>query len=273
MKETTFILLIFLSGHALFAQDIRPGETAKVSGKIFSAYTMDPVAYAYIFDMNRNIGVAADASGEFSILIYKSDTLRFSAVGFEYLKISLADSAQKNSYYLTVRLKPQATWLEELRVYAYDPMKGFRRDTTHTTKYQFSTGAAGKGAAPAENVIASGYISQFADLFNRHAREEKKLNKVINREAEETAVKNHQDSVKMVIDSRYNKLVISRITGLSGIELDEFIREYRPANLFILTASDYDLALQIVNSFRDYQKKHGLQVDLDEILRRAVFKN
>ncbi len=144
-------------------------------------------------------------------------------------------------------------------------------------KYSFSNGQSGKddwltqmlGAKP----IASGYITSFANQFNRHARQEKKLGQIFAADNSAIAVKNHKDSLDMVVHARYNSMVVGRITDLMGNELDNFIREYKPSDIFIMSASEYDLTLQIVTSFRDYREKHGLEVDMEEILRRAIFKN
>ncbi len=266
MKAFTSILILFLFFSEAYAQE----SPIKVTGKVLNEKSMEPVSFANLVDITRNTGTSANENGELAFIINKSDTMKITAVGYEDTFICLRDSTSKRIYYLTIRLKPKAYLLQEVDIYANNPMAGFRRDTTHTTKYQFSIGQVAPGA---ETESASGYITAFADLFNRHAREEKKLNKILTAETKVQLAKNYHDSVQMVVNARYNKLVVGRITNLKGDDLDEFIREYRPSDIFILTASNYDFALQIVNSFYDFQKKHGLQVDIDEILRKAVFKN
>ena len=275
MKIFLAILFLFLC-FEVSGQVYRGEEPVRVTGKVVNEKTLEPIPFANMVDITRNTGTSADGNGEISFIISKGDTMQFTAIGFENLKISLNDSTPKKTYYLSVRLTPKAYMLEEVEVYANDPMAGFRRDTTHSTRYQFFSGAAGKdarnsmmGSAP----VASGYITQFANLFNRHYLEEKKLSRILDQEAGEKEAQYRHDSLNMIVNTRYNKLVVGRITDLKGGELDEFIKAYKPSDIFILTASDYEFALQIVNSFSDYQQKHGLQVDLDEILRKAIFKN
>ncbi len=275
MKPIAAILILIVVFSNSYAQET-PGENpVKVTGKVLNEKSMEPVSFANLLDITRSTGTSANENGELAFIINKSDTMKITAIGYEDTYISLKDSSDKKIYYLTIRLKPKAYLLQEVEIYANNPMAGFRRDTTHTTKYQFNTGSndyTGR-VLGSQTESASGYITAFADLFNRHAKEEKKLNKILDAQNKEQAAKNYHDSIQMMVNSRYNKLVVGRITNLKGDDLDEFIKEYRPSDIFILTASNYDFALQIVNSFYDFQKKHGFQVDIDEILRKAVFKN
>ncbi len=274
MKSFITIILFTLTAAFAIAQTPEKDNPVRITGRILNSKTFEPVSFANMLDITRSTGTSADENGSLSFVIDKSDTMRFTAVGYEDAYLCLKDSVQKNSYFISVWMKPKAYLLQEVDIYANDPMAGFRRDTTHTTKYQFSSGQYGQVSNDqGTGTGGSGYITDFANLFNRHHKEEVKLNKILAKQNEEKEAKFRHDSIQMMVNARYNKIVVARITNLTGGDLDEFIKEYRPSDLFILTATDYNFALQIVNSFYDYQKKHGLQVDLDEVLRRAVFKN
>jgi len=273
LKFLLFLFLFLVIGSKLFSQDNTNEEPVKVTGKVVNKSTMEQVPFAHIIDISRHSAVTANENAEYSFVVSRSDTLKFSAIGFEDKFITLTDSMPKKVYFMTIRLSPKAYMMEEVNVYANDPMKGFRKDTTRTTKYYFSSGGGMNPAAGYKNYpAATGYITALANLFNRHYKQEKKLGKIIAKESGEMAEKNRYDSIRMVIDTRYNHLVVNRVTGLTGIQLNEFIRDYRPTDIFILTASDYDLVFQIANSYHAYQKKHGMEVDPDEILRRAIFR-
>jgi hypothetical protein len=55
-----------------------------------------------------------------------------------------------------------------------------------------------------------------------------------------------------VIDSRYNRAFVARITGLSGSRLTDFMRKYRPGYYFLSTASEYEFITSIRNNLRRY---------------------
>ncbi|QJD97242.1 hypothetical protein HH214_15880 [Mucilaginibacter robiniae] len=48
-----------------------------------------------------------------------------------------------------------------------------------------------------------------------------------------------------VVDSRFTKTLVSRVTGFEGERLSDFIFKYRPAYDFVVKASDYDLMVYI----------------------------
>jgi hypothetical protein len=273
LKGLTLAFLFLLLNFNIFSQGNTGGEPVKVNGKVFNKASMEPVPYVHIIDITRHAAVTANENAEYSFVVNRFDTLIFSAVGFEDKMVTLSDSIVKKVYYINIRLLPRAYVMGEVDIYANDPMKGFRKDTARTTKYYFSSGAGGKAAVAYKNYPGgTGYITAFANMFNRHYQQEKKLGKIIAKESGDLTLQNRKDSIKMVIDSRYNHFVVNRVTGLTSIQLNEFVRDYRPTDLFILNSSDYDLALQIANSFYDYQKKHGMDVNPDEILRRAIFR-
>jgi hypothetical protein len=74
-------------------------------------------------------------------------------------------------------------------------------------------------------------------------------------------------------EEKYNKELVNRITDLEGDALDEFILEFKPSRIFILRSTEYEIALQIVESYREYAYYNGLEVDMEEILRRAKFRD
>jgi hypothetical protein len=267
-------LFILLASGNIIAQGQTGVKPVRITGKVMNSRTREPVPFAHIVNASRNTGAATGESGEFSIVTGRNDSLKFTAIGFEDKIIFLRDSSDLSLNYFSIYLEPKSYLLEEVDIYANDPMEGFRKVKTHSTKYSFSLAkydpvAMILGAKP----IASGYITAFANQFNQHARQEKKLEEMLDEQHSEIQAKNRADSLALIINARYNNLVVSRITDLQGNELDSYIKEYRPSDIFILTASEYDFALQIVTSFRDYREKHGLEVDMEEVLRRAIFKN
>ncbi|HLF33382.1 MAG TPA: carboxypeptidase-like regulatory domain-containing protein [Cyclobacteriaceae bacterium] len=274
MKRLVILLIILFVSENIIAQDQTGVKPVRITGKVMNSRTREPVPFAHIVNASRNTGTATGETGEFSIVTGRHDSLKFTAIGFEDKIIFLRDSSDLSLLYFSIYLEPRSYLLEEVDIYANDPMDGFRRDTTQSTRYRFSLGKDDPmtmelGAKP----IASGYITAFANQFNRHERQEKKLERIFDEQHSEIQTRNRADSLAMVINARYNSLVVSRITDLQGNELDSFIKEYRPSDIFILSASEYDFALQIVTSFRDYREKHGLEVDMEEVLRRAIFKN
>ena len=274
IRYLNIAVFILLGTGFAFSQEAPPKKVIKVSGIIYDEKSSERIPFVHIIDVTRNTGTSADDNGNFSFNTYQGDSIRFTAIGYSDQYLHLHDSL-KNSEYLVIYLSPKAYLLESMDIYANNPMKGFYlsdfpRDTIRMGGSKGSPGAAYWNVLPNGG---SGYITGLANLFNRHAKQEKKLKKIL---AEEQAIQQQQQRenlTKRTVSEKYNVELVSYITNLTGKNLDYFMEVYRPSNGFIVRATDYDIALQIVESFRDYMYDNGLEVDMDEILRRAKFRD
>jgi len=58
------------------------------------------------------------------------------------------------------------------------------------------------------------------------------------------------------IDHRFSKVLVKRLTNLSGEKLDSFMTIYRPSYLFCQIASDYDLGEYIKNCYELFNQRN-----------------
>lgn len=274
IKYLYIAIFILLSAGLAFSQEAPPRKVIKVSGIIYDEKSSERLPFVHIIDVTRNTGTSADDNGNFSFNTYQGDSIRFTAIGYSDQYLILNDSL-KNTEYLVIYLTPKAYLLESMDIYANNPMKGFYlsdfpRDTIRMGSSKGSPGAAYWNVLPNGG---SGYITGLANLFNKHAKQEKKLKKILEEEQAIQQQQQRETLTKRTVSEKYNADLIQYITNLTGKELEYFMLEYRPSNGFIVRATDYDIALQIVESFRDYMYDNGLEVDMDEILRRAKFRD
>ena len=247
-------------------------ERVKISGVIYDAKTSERIPFVHIIDVNRNAGTSADDNGNFSFSTYQGDTIKFTAIGYSELFMVLDDSLKYNSYRV-VKLEPKAYLLESMDFYANDPMKGFYlkdipRDTIRIGGVKGAPGGSYWNVLPNGG---SGYITAFANLFNDRAQQEKKLQKILEEERILKAAEEKETIQQKTAEEKYNRDLVHRITDLKGDALEDFILEFKPSRSFILRATSYEIALQIVESYREYAYYNGLEVDMEEILRRAKF--
>lgn len=271
-KAYHIILLIILS-YPAYAQEAHQVREVKINGIIYDAQTRERVPFAHIIDVIRFKGTSANDRGNFSFTCHLNDSIKFTAIGYEDFYLYINDSIDHNPF-LSIHLAPKIYLLESLDFYANDPMKGFYlkdidRDTIRMGSSKGMPGAAYWNGTPAGG---SGYIDAFANLFNRHHKQEKKLGKILEEEERIQQQKKAEEERMKTIDVKYNHQLVNRITDLEGNELEKFIQNYKPSDLFILRSTDYEIALQIINSFREYRFENGLEVDVSEILKRAKFK-
>jgi hypothetical protein len=272
--RTLYIALLIITPFFAKGQTETNPQKIKINGIIYDDKSSERIPYVHIIDISRNTGTSADDNGNFSFTTIRGDTIKFTAVGYSDYILILSDSIKSNSYHV-IRLVPKAYLLESMDFYANDPMKGFYlkdipRDTIRIGGSKGSPGGAYWNVLPNGG---SGYITAFANLFNNRAKQEKKLQKIL----EEERIFRLQEEAELIrqktAEEKYNRKLVNRITDLQGEELDVFIEEFMPSRGFILRATEYEIALQIVESFREYAYYNGLEVDMDEILRRAKFRD
>ena len=268
------IAVILIIPFLVQAQDINLKEKIKIKGVIYDAKTSERIPFVHIIDVSLNTGTSADDNGNFSFATNRGDSIKFTAVGYSDFFIVLDDSIKNNSYQV-IKLEPKAYLLESMDIYANDPMKGFYlkdipRDTIRIYGNKGAPGASYWNVLPNGG---SGYVEAFANLFSRRAKQEKKLGKIL----EEERMLKMQEEAELVkrktSEEKYNATLVNRITDLQGEELESFIAEFKPSRNFILRATEYEIALQIVESYREYAYYNGLEVDMDEILKRAKFSD
>jgi hypothetical protein len=63
-----------------------------------------------------------------------------------------------------------------------------------------------------------------------------------------------RDEQAEYVDTKFNRGIVSGITGLKGDTLSVFLTTYRPTYLFAKSATDYDMEIYIRDSFREFQK-------------------
>lgn len=246
----------------------------RINGIIYDAQTNERVPFVHIIDVGNNKGTSADDNGNFSFSCNLNDSIRFTAIGYEDYHITVHDSLNSDDF-IVVRLKPKTYLLQSLDFYGNDPMKGFYlKDIERDTINLGTKGTRpGSGYWNGTSSGGSGYVTAFANLFNRHHKQEKKLGKILAEEERMQQMQKAEQERNRQLEEKYNDELVSRITDLEGHELMEFMSKYRPTDLFILKSTEYEIALQIVHSFREYRFENGLEVDVSEILKRAKFKD
>jgi len=116
--KRTILILIFLSLSTIsFSQELL------LKGKIFDSKTASPIVYCNIGVLNKDLGTLSNANGEFLLnfeKISEKDTILFSHLGYETIKIGfdkLKERLRKND---TLFLDSNTIILDEVKIKNYD---------------------------------------------------------------------------------------------------------------------------------------------------------
>ncbi len=116
-----FILFCF-SFSKLSAQN----NLIQLSGIITDEQTNMPIPYAAIIDQNDFRGVNASMEGFFSIVVAKTDTLQFSALGFKSKYYVVPDTGSDKITSIAVLLNKDTITLEGVTIYPWPSPEDFR---------------------------------------------------------------------------------------------------------------------------------------------------
>jgi len=84
-------------------------------------------------------------------------------------------------------------------------------------------------------------IDALWNMFSREGKDAKQLRAMVERDYKED-----------VIDYRFNKTLVGRITGLKDKKLVDFMQKYRPGYYFVLNATDYEFISSVKNNYKRY---------------------
>ncbi len=270
-----FAILFFFSLDFLFAQ-----ERMEISGTIIDAENNEVVPFVHIINISQNTGITSDQTGNFTLNIDKNDTLHFSSIGYTITRMVFQDSSENNYKNIRVKLRPITITLNPVEIRAYHLEEILNKNKPEDVSIiqekpeplfedmeKVEKPAIGIGVSPGGAKL-EGAITAFANLFNKDFKQRKKLKQIIEKETRE---KQREEAI-LLLEMGYTD-VVKQVTGLTDEELQHFLQLYMPDLLYLVNASEYDLALKIYNDYREYRYKYKLQeVSLEELLENASFR-
>jgi hypothetical protein len=248
-----FVFLLSVVSTA-YAQNVVPPPPdafyVRLMGTVVDAATNKPVPYAHVFHRSAKKLIVADSLGKFSAVISAKDTLQISSIGY-YTLFYNKPPEQTKSYYAEIALRSQLYELETVNIITrrnrnLDNML-IRPEYKNKDKpkiwifYNPEKDQSG----PAEPTIMNP-ISLLYSKYNKREQSKRKLRDMI-----------WETRYKEYIQKKYNAGLVERYTGLTGHYLEEFMRFCPMPDIFIIHASDYDIAERIFQCLEDYKEVKG----------------
>lgn len=257
-KKLTIILFLSFNLFSSFGQ-IELSERIAVSGVILDE-KLKPVSYAHIIERSRNEGWVSDYYGKFRADVFPGDTLVISAVSYYNSIIIIPGRTDTDELFIRITLKTDTIQLKELVVHPWpstlsqlkrelmevvidDPVADLdlnmpsMKDLAALARTPGVPGQIGLYSGP-------GPLSLLYGQFSKEARSRKLYAEVMKKDKAER---------------RYNKAVVSRITGLKSEEnLQKFMEFCALQVKFILESTDYELYAAILNCYDEFCQA-GLQ--------------
>lgn len=226
--------MLFAGNHA-FAQ-------YKVRGTVYDGSHTYPLEAVTVLSSNGT-GTSTDANGNYIINVSEKDSIWFSYLGKPTVKFPVLKITDVSQFDIALQVNVEV--LKEIKIqprnYKLDSLQN-RRDYAKIFNYQkpglstmTSIGPSGAGID----------IDEVIRMFQF------KKNKSMER-FQQRLIKEEQEKY---IDHRFSKALVRRLTNITGEELDEFMKAYRPIYEFALISSDYDFQLYIKDAYKHFKKE------------------
>jgi hypothetical protein len=217
-----------------------------ITGKVVGDTSDRPVAATLI--THSGYQTSNDANGNFKIHISGiGDTIKVLAVGYQDYVFPVKDIKQDH---LVIRLKTFPVMMKEVTITAERNHKKdsieLRKEYGKVFNYQ-PPKIKDAFVGPPPNVPFAFVSIDLIGLFNALNKKndpEYKLKKVLLRDEEANYVA-----------TRFNKSLVTRVTGLKGDSLNVFMDKYYPTTDWVKKASDYDIMVYVKTKVAEFRKK------------------
>lgn len=248
------LLLLFGCLNIVYAQRAN-SDRQLVKGRIVAAAdTTKGIAFSHIYNLNSEKGAISDAEGRYRIMASAGDLLEFRMVGYVDTTLSLQ---QVKALKYQIPLKEKVYKLRQVQVMgnrvqrpfapsepSSDPYVGYRSVKPSGRSRQKDEIGLGSGANGGAAI--TGGITAIANQFNKKEKQREKIR--ILKEQDEK-----EKYYKALFDYWFDKEIVAELTGLSGGELNRFIKFCKPSLVFLEEATEYEIITAIQKYHRQFQ--------------------
>lgn len=250
MKYFVVFFFLILSATAV-AQEVEPSQ--KVSGIIVNDNTNLPLSSVNIININKVRGATSDANGYFEINVQPNDTLHFTILGFQSLRVRVTNDWIKNKI-TRIRLTEKAIALEEVIIRPFNLTGYLEIDTKlipTKENYRYSISGLTEGYEAGEyspNAFGRvlGSIFNPADMlynfFGNNPKELKKLKEM-----------KKDDTVRNLLESKFDRETIAVLLGVDVKEIAEILQRCNYSEAFIQSANDLQIMDAISGCYEEYK--------------------
>jgi hypothetical protein len=216
-----------------------------VSGTVYDSTKVIPVKDVIIKSSSGAITMT-DSTGHYDIAVQKNDSLTFIYNYKPTIKFAVRDIATPGDFDISlhVRVNEKFKTLKEVRIYA----KSYREDSVENREqYAKIFNYQKPGLAVGSDSYSGAVGLDIDELINifRFKR---------NRQLRRMQERLMEEEKEKFVSYRFNKVLVRRITGLQGSDLENFMKDYRPDFEFTQSSNLIDFYQYILNASYQYRK-------------------
>jgi antitoxin component YwqK of YwqJK toxin-antitoxin module len=223
----------------------------KISGKVSSADNV-MLINTVVVNQRTFLGIGADINGAFSVQALRTDTLIISAHGHETKKICFKDSVKKAEYRIRISLKQLSVNLPTVSIEGEKSMQQIKKDIS-----ELGVKDTRMTQSPVDALQSP--ITYLYERFSKFEQSKRKVAELENDYRKREVLKN-----LFRIYIRYD------IIELSETEFEQFISYCNLSEVFIKTATEFELVSAIKNRYENFSKLAKGKVDVHSPVQTAI---
>jgi hypothetical protein len=255
-KEILIVVLVLpLFTQLAFGQGpIKPMQLMRA--RLVNERTHQPVVFARIINRDMRSEVISDSLGVFKIYAHINDTLYIRSISYNSVSIPASDSLVWQLRIPEIPLTEEIYDLGIIDIYGWGSYQEFKYKVLHSKIPEDNTKKAVENLRralsnlpkhPLQEQASISLGSPVTGLYNLFSKEGKSLRRL--EKAKE------RDRIFLLTYQKYNREIVSIITGLKDNLLDQFMMFSRPDEDFLLKASDYEIHENILENYERFKKE------------------
>jgi hypothetical protein len=257
VKKLFLVFCLFLISKVLLSQD----DTFVLNGRIYDNTNFQAVPYIKITNASKKTSSYTNVNGIYQIICGQNDSLIFSGTGYKKVIIQVNDSVKYESRNFLILMEPEIYELNEVAIFDLGTYSDFKRKLLAIEPKKemvIDLGLPSVKPGPPDlvndNIVRSlgfALASPISFLYYNLNEKEKSKRKIYKLIAEAP--------ITYEIEKKFNREKVGLWTGLTDIELNEFIVFCNFDRTYLLNAKEYDIILLTKKKLEEFKQKKSLE--------------
>lgn len=249
MRSFTVLLFLLLTV-GIYAQN---EQVPQISGIVSNDNTSLQLSGVNIINLNKIKATTSDEFGRFKIEAEVNDTLHFSLIGFQPIKVRVSNDWVKNKT-TTIQLTEKAIALEDVIIQPYQLTGYLEVDTKlipEREDYRYSIAGlnrayeAGSYSPGAFGKVMGSIFNPADALYNFFGKKPRELKKIKELKKD--------NNIRNLLESKYDRETIAVLLGIDKQDLPEILARCNYSESFARTANDLQVLEAISECYEEYR--------------------
>lgn len=252
------LLVLTLSGErgaGVAAPVIHADSLFYFKGRVLDSLDGKPVVFAHVINMGRNTAAICDTMGYFYIRVRLWDTLKFSAIGYATRELVTGDSLRDLKVIPDIQLREIRYSISGVRINPLGSYRDFKYRLAHLqlppSGYKINPTLLAQidRGLDTLDIVEYPVMSPITALYNwlsKEGRSRRKLARLI-----------EEEKFEKEIAYKYSPLIVSWITGYSGLELYVFMDFCDFSMKFLRESDRYVIRDAVLEKQKLFESREG----------------